>query len=79
MVKCKKLKPTEGLEYDYERLYVIPATEGKYTIYYGDTQYKFNKFEIDDICEKFNSVGCTSFRLSKEDLISVIDKLDKYS
>jgi hypothetical protein len=36
-----------------------------------------NEEELNEICEKFNAIGCTSFQLSKEELKAVIDKYVK--
>lgn len=75
MVKVKKYKPTEPLVLDYDRLFVIPTENNEYTAIYGDTQYTFNDSDIDEVCDKFNAIGCTSFQISKEDLTALIEKL----
>jgi hypothetical protein len=64
---------------NYDNLYVIPSNEEEYIATYGDIQYTFNESEIDEICEKFNQLGCTSFKLSKEDLSEIVEKLKEYS
>ena len=79
MIKLKKFKPPKGLELNYDHLYVFPANKDEHTIIYGDTQYNFDQSDLDKICEKITSVGCTSFMLSKEDLLAVIEKLDIYT
>ena len=79
MAKCKEFKLPEGLELNYDNLYVIPANNEGYTAIYGDTMYTFTDSEAEEICEKINSFGCTSYRLSKEDILAVIEKLKEYS
>lgn len=78
MAKCTKFKPIEGLELNYDNLYVIPANNEGYTAIYGDTMYTFKDSEVEEICDKFNSIGCTSFQLSKEDLLAVVEKLGRF-
>lgn len=75
MVKIKKYKPTEPLVLDYDRLFIIPTKDKKYTAIYGDTEYTFNDTDINELCDKINAVGYTSFLLSKEDLMNTIEKL----
>ena len=79
MSKCKKFKPIEGLPLNYDNLYVFPADEEEYMAFYGDTIYTFKDSEAEEICDKLNSIGCTSFQLSKEDLLAIIEKLKEYS
>ena len=79
MAKCKEFKLPEGFTLNYDNLYVIPANSDEYTAIYGDTMYTFTDSEAEEICEKINSVGCTSYRLSKEDILAVIEKLKEYS
>lgn len=61
---------------DYDKLYIIPTDE-KYAAYYGDTQYVFNNSEIEELCDAINSIGCMSFQLSKEDLLSLLEQVNK--
>ena len=75
MVKVKKYKPTEPLVLDYDKLFIIPTKDKKYTAIYGDTEYTFNDTDINEICDKINEIGCTSFLLSKEDPTALIEKL----
>lgn len=79
MIKCKKNKPTEPLVLNYDNLWVFPVAEGEYTALYGDTQYTFSQDEIDEIVDKFNVVGCTSFQISKEELATLLEKMKGYS
>ena len=79
MAKCKKFKAPKDLPLNYNNLYVIPANAEEYMALYGDTIYTFKDSEAEEICEKINSVGCTSYRLSKEDLLVIIEKLKEYS
>ncbi len=79
MSKCKKFNPPEGLPLNYDNLYVIPANDEEYMALYGDTIYTFKDSEAEEICDKINSVGCTSYRLSKEDLLVIIEKMKEYS
>lgn len=76
MVKCKKFELTEPLELNYDSLYVIPANNSEYTALFGDTQYTFSAEEIEEMCDKINAIGCTSFQLSKEELVKMIKELD---
>lgn len=78
-MKCKKLKLPKEFILNYDNLYVIPANKEEYIATYGDIQYTFNESELDEICEKFNSIGCTSFQLPKESLLAIIEKLKEYS
>jgi len=78
-MKCKKFKLPKGFILNYDNLYVIPSNKEEYIATYGDTQYAFNESEIDEICEKFNQVGCTSFQLSREKLLEIVEKLKEYS
>lgn len=75
MTKVKKFKPTEPLVLNYDQLFIIPTKDKKYTAFYGDTEYTFDDTEIDEMCDKFNAIGCTSFLLSKEELTALIEKL----
>ena len=79
MVKHKKFNPPEGLPLNYDNIYVIPADDEEYMAFYGDTIYTFKDSEAEEICDKLNSVGCTSFQLSKEDLLAIIEKLKEHS
>jgi hypothetical protein len=79
MIKCQKFKPSEGLELNYDNLYVIPANKEEYIAIYGDTIYTFKDTEAEEVCGKLNSVGCTSVQLSKEDLLAVVEKLGRYN
>ena len=78
-MKCKKFNPPKGLVLNYDNLYVIPANKEEYIAPYGDTQYTFNESELRELCEKINSLGCTSFQLSKEELSEILEKLKEYS
>ena len=78
MAKCKKFKAPEGLELNYENLYVFPANKEEYIALYGDTECTFKDFELEEICDKFNAVGCTSFQLSAEELHKIIEKLKAF-
>lgn len=76
MIKFKKFKLPEGTILNYDNLYVIPTDmREEWIIYYGDTQYNFHISELDEIYEKINSIGCTSFQISKEELLEIIKKL----
>lgn len=75
MSKCKKFKVPEGFELNYDNLYVIPANDEGYMAVYGDTIYTFKDSEVAEICDKINSFGCTSFRLSAEDLLKIVERL----
>ena len=54
-----KFEPTEPLVLNYDNLWILPANEEK----------------LNEMCDQFNAVGCTSFQLSKEDLAALIEKL----
>lgn len=75
MAKCKKFNPPEGLPLNYNNLYVIPADDEEYMAFYGDTIYTFKDSEVEEICDKINSVGCTLVRLSAEDLLKIMERL----
>ena len=75
MVKRRKFKPTEPLVLNYDNIWVFPLTDGEYTALCGDTQYTFTDTELDEICDKINEVGCTSFQLSKEELATLLEKI----
>lgn len=75
MIKCQKFKPSEGLELNYDNLYVIPANKEEYTVIYGDTMYIFKDTEVEEVCGKLSS----SVQLSKEDLLAVVEKLGGYN
>jgi hypothetical protein len=79
MIKCKKFKPSEGFEFNYDNLYVIPASNKEYTAVYGDTIYTFKDSEVEEVCDKLNLTGHTSFQLSKEDLLAIVEKLGRYN
>lgn len=78
-MKCKKFKPQKECILNYDNLYVIPENKEEYIAICGDAQYTFNEYEIDEFCEKFNQIGCTSFQLSKEELSEILEKLKEYS
>jgi hypothetical protein len=82
MDKCKKFTLPDDFVLDYDRLYVIPANEGQCGVVYGDSEYIFKCSETEEalkeIVDKVNSIGCTSFRLSKEELLAAIEKLREY-
>ena len=75
MIKRKKFKPTEPLVLNYDQLWILPTKDKEYKALYGDTEYTFNDTEIDEICDKINAIGCTSFQLSKEELVALIEKI----
>ena len=74
MIKYQKFKPTEGFEFNYDNLYVIPADNEGYAAIYGDTIYTFKNSEVEKICDELSSIGC---KLSKEDLLAVVEKLGR--
>lgn len=77
MVKCNKIKHTDGLVLNYDNLYIFPTTEGEYDALFGDTQYTFSEAELNEMCDKINAIGCTSFMLSKEELVQMINNIEK--
>ena len=78
-MKCEKLKIPDGLDLNYDNLYVIPANKEECIALFGDMQFTFKDSEVEAICDKFNEIGCTSFQLSKEDLEALIEKLKEHS
>ena len=76
MVRCTKLKMPDGLNLNYDNLYIIPTNEGAYTALYGDLQYFFTDSEINELWTKLNAA--TSLQLSEEDLLAVVEKLNTY-
>ena len=78
-MKLRKFKPPKGLVLNYDNLYIFPADNREYIVTYGDAQCTFTESELSEVCEKFNSLGCTSFQLSKEELLEIIEKLKEHS
>lgn len=76
MIKCEKFKVPEGLELNYDNLYVIPVNDDGYEAIHGDMIYTFKDSEVKEICDKINSIGCTSFQLSVKELLKILEKLD---
>ena len=75
MFEYKKFEPTEPLKLNYENLYVWPVNHNEYMGLFGDMQYIFTEEEINEMCDKINSIGCTSFQLSTEELAALIEKI----
>lgn len=75
MVKCNEYKLTDGLILNPDNIWVLPLTDGEYIAFCGDTQYTFSQDEVDEVCDKINAIGCTSFRLSKEELATLLEKI----
>ena len=73
-----KFEPTEPIVLNYDNLYVLPVNHGEYTALFGDAKYIFTAEEIDDLCDKINEFGCTSFQLSKDELAVLIEKIKGY-
>ena len=70
-----KFEPTEPLTLNYANLYILPINNGEYAALFGDAQYIFTAEEIDELCDK---VGCTSFQLSKSELVKMIKEIYLY-
>jgi hypothetical protein len=78
MLKCKNFKFSEGLPLNYDNIYIIPSSNKNYTAFYRDMMYTFKDSDAEEFCDKINSIGCTSFQLSVEDLLKIIEGL-KYA
>ena len=76
MLELKKFEPREPLVLNDDNIYMFKANEESYTALCRDIQYNFSDADIDELCDKINAIGCTSFQLSKEELAKMIEEID---
>ena len=72
MIKWTKL-PKSTYLLKSNNIYIIPCDGGS-EIYYDDEKCFVEDATVLEIVDKFNAIGCTSFRLSKEDIEKVLNK-----
>ena len=69
MIKWTKLSFLNCYVQDPNLVYVIPCDEGSQIWFNGE------RCLVQEIIDKFNSIGCTSFRLTKEEIEKMIEEL----
>lgn len=73
MIKWTKLPILDDLSYDQNLTYVIPCEEGS-QIWFKGERCIVEDVTVMEIVDKFNSIGCTSFQLSKDDIETMIEE-----
>lgn len=76
MIKWTKLPLSTHLPKPEETVYIIPCNGGS-EIYYENEKCFIEDATVLEIIDKFNSIGCTSFRLSKEDIEKALEQFNK--
>lgn len=74
------------ITYEENRVYQLNCTECHNAIFHQDNSWdnalKFFKslfIEEDEIIDKFNNIGCTSFKLSAEEIKKALEEMATYS
>ena len=76
MIKWTKLPKSTHLLKPSDNIYIIPCDGGS-EIYYDDEKCFVEDATVLEIVDKFNAIGCTSFRLSKEDIEKALEQFNK--
>lgn len=76
MIKWTKLPYPDCLTQDPNLIYVIPCDEGS-QIWFEGERCLVEDTTVQEIMDKFNTIGCTSFRLTKEEIEKMIEELKK--
>lgn len=78
MIEWTKLPSPECFTQDPSIVYVVPCEDGS-KIWLNGKECFVENASVIDIIDKFNSVGCTSFQLSKDDVEHILSKLDNFT
>lgn len=76
MIKWIKLSFPECLAQDPNLIYVVPCDDGS-TIWLNGEYCLIEDVTVQEIIDKFNTIGCTSFQLQKEEIETMIEELKK--
>ena len=73
MTKWTKLPVPDCLTQDPNLIYVIPCDEGS-QIWFEGERCLVEDVMVQEIIDKFNTIGCTSFQLTKEEIEKMIEE-----
>lgn len=76
MIEWTKLPTLECLIQDPNLVYVVPGDEGS-KIWFKGEECRIEDATVLEVIDKFNSIGCTSFQLSKEEIETIIEEFTK--
>ena len=76
MIEWTKLPIPDCLIQDPNLIYVIPCNEGS-KIWFKGEECRIEDATVLEVIDKFNSIGCTSFQLSKKDIEKMIEEFKK--
>lgn len=74
MIKWTKLPILDYFSYDSNLTYIIPCEEGS-QIWFEGERCIVEDVTVQEIIDKFNTIGCTSFQLTKEEIETMIEEL----
>ncbi len=73
MIKWTKLPFPDCLTQDPNLIYVVPCEEGS-QIWFDGERCTVEDATVMEIVDKLNSIGCTSFQLTKEEIEKIIEE-----
>ena len=76
MIKWTKLPFPDCLTQDPTLIYIVPCDEGS-KIWFKGEECLVEDTTVQEVINKFNTVGCTSFRLTKEEIEKTIEEFKK--
>lgn len=76
MVKWTQLSIPECFTQDPDLVYIVPHDNGS-KIWLKGKECLVENATIMGIIDQFNAIGCTSFKLSKEDIEVVVEQFEK--
>lgn len=71
MIKWTKLQIPDCFIQDPNLIYIVPCDDGSKILFKGEACLVEDK-TVEEIIDKFNSVGCTSFQLTKEEIETLL-------
>ena len=74
MIKWTKLSFLNCYVQDPNLVYVIPCDEGS-QIWFNGERCLVEDVTVQEIIDKFNTIDCTSFQLTKEEIEKMIEEL----
>ena len=76
MIKWTKLPTPECLTQDPNLVYVVPGDKCS-KIWFKGEECRIEGVTVQEVIDKFNAIGCTSFQLSKEEIEKMIEEFKK--
>jgi hypothetical protein len=76
MIEWTKLSTPDCLTQDPNLVYIVPYDEGS-KIWFKGEECRIEDATVQEIIDKFNTIGCTSFQLTKEEIEIMIEEFKK--